>query len=434
MVISWRQKVILSSQRFIKTVYRFCVLGALTLIVSTLRVTVVYAEPLSFNAALELAQQRAPELIAQAASVEAARSSAIAAGRWPDPKLVVGIDNLPATGADQWNLTRDFMTMRKIGIMQEIPNRASRAAQTDVAAAAVDRALSEQQIRVRSVRRETALAWLQRYYLEQRVKLFDELEHENQLFADTVQAQLISGKGSAADVVIPKQEAAELADRRDELTAAIAKAKAVLRRYVGIAGDEVLTVDAPVLAIDPEHLRTHVHEHPELKVFEPMMAMAHAELREARAAKRPDWGVELAYAKRGPQFSDMVSLQLSIGLPLFTTHRQDPQIDAKRQAINQVTAEREAMLRDHTQELESDLADYDALVRQLARMQANRLPLAAQKVELQFASYRSGKSDLSAVLTARRELIAERLKQLDLESQHAALIAKLYFAYGEDTP
>jgi outer membrane protein TolC len=148
--------------------------------------------------------------------------------------------------------------------------------------------------------------------------------------------------------------------------------------------------------------------------------------------KQPDWGVELAYAKRGRAFSDMVSMQVTVGLPLFTRARQNPEIAVKRQAVTKVSAERDAMLRDHTQELETDLADYDALTRQLARMQTMRLPLAQQKGDLQFASYRAGKGDLNAVLTARRELIAERLKQLDLDSQRAAIAARLYFAYGEN--
>ena len=34
----------------------------------------------------------------------------------------------------------------------------------------------------------------------------------------------------------------------------------------------------------------------------------------ARAANKPDWGLEVAYAQRGPQFSNMLSVQVSIGL------------------------------------------------------------------------------------------------------------------------
>jgi outer membrane protein TolC len=52
-------------------------------------------------------------------------------------------------------------------------------------------------------------------------------------------------------------------------------------------------------------------------------------------------------------------------------------------------------------------------------------------VRLQFASYRAGKLDLTDVLTARRELIDQQLKGMELEASQTAAAAKLYFTYGE---
>jgi cobalt-zinc-cadmium efflux system outer membrane protein len=406
----------------------FRVLFLLSFVTAT---SAVRAAPLSFQSALELATQATPDIALQTAEVEAARSAAIAAGRLPDPKLAVGIENLPATGEDRWSLTRDFMTMRKIGLMQDVPNLRKRQAQSDIAAAAVTRAETERGARILTIRRDAALAWLNRFYVEQRGALFDDLDRENRLFDDAVHAQLAGGRGMPADLVGPKQEAADLADRRDELDSEIAKSKAMLKRWVGAAAEEPLEGDPPALTLDAEHLQTHVHEHPELAVYVPMMEMAQAEVHEAEAMKRPDWGVELAYGRRGGAFSDMVSLQFTLGLPLFPRTRQNPQIEAKRQALNRVDAERESMLRDHTQELEGDLAEYGALTRQVERMKTVRLPLARQKADYQFASYRAGKADLTAVLGARRELIDQQLKQIEVEGQHAAIVAKLYYIYGE---
>lgn len=390
----------------------------------------VSAEPLSFAAALQIATQSSPDIASQGANVEAARASSVAAGRLPDPKLTVGVENLPVTGAEKGSLTRDFMTMRKVGVMQDLPNTAKRQAQVDEAEAGIAKAEAERRLSILTVRRDTALAWLDRYYLERRGALFDELDHENQLFAQGVQALFSGGRGMPSDVVAPKQEAADIADRRDELAAEIGKSRAVLQRWVGAAAEEPLAGEPPALTLDTKHLREHVHEHPDLAVFVPMTEMAQAAVHEAEAAKRPDWGVELSYGRRGAQFSDMVSLQFTIGLPLFAKTRQDPKIQAKRQELTRVETEREAMFRDHTQELESDLAEYDVVTRQLARLRETHLPLARQKVDLQFASYRGGKEDLSSVLAARRELIDLRLRENELESKRAAAAAKLYYFYG----
>jgi outer membrane protein TolC len=388
------------------------------------------AQGLTFSSALELATKSSPDIAAQTASVEAARSASLSAGRLPDPKLAFGIDNLPVTGPEQGSLTRDFMTMRKIGLMQDIPNGAKRASLTAIAEAELARAQAENRVTMLSVRRDAAVAWLTRYYLERRAALIDELAQENRIFAQMTEAQFAAGRGMPADVVAPKQEAAEIEDRRDELSAEIAKAKAGLKRSVGTTGDDPLAGDPPVLAIDTQRLRGHVHEHPDLAVFIPMAQAAQAEIHEAEATKRPDWGVELSYGRRGAQFSDMVSLQFTLDLPVFTGTRQDPRIAAKRQDLARVEDQRESMLRDHTQELEAEVADYDVMTRQLTRLDELHLPLAAQKVDLQLASYRGGKAEVSAVLSARRESIDVRLKRIELEGRRAITAAKLFYFYG----
>jgi outer membrane protein, heavy metal efflux system len=388
------------------------------------------AESLSFEAALRIATQSSPDVAGQTANVEAAKSASTAAGRLPDPKLAVGVENLPVTGADQWSLTRDFMTMRKVGVMQDVPNGSKRAAQRAVADAVIARAEAERRSSILTVRRDTAVAWLERYYLERRVALFDDLARENRIFASAVQTQLAAGRGLPADVVEPGQEAADIADGRDELAAQIAKSKAVLKRWVGAVSEEPLSGEPPLLVLDSGHLREHVHEHPDLAVFVPKTLLAQAEVHAAEANKRPDWGVEVAYGRRGSAFSDMVSLQFTLDLPLFAKNRQDPQIRAKREELTRVEMERDAMLRDHTQELEGDLAEYDVASRQLARLRDTRLCLAQQRASYMLASYRGGKAELTAVLNARRELIDTRVKQIELEAKRAIAAARLYYFFG----
>ncbi len=392
------------------------------------------ANALSFAAALHIAEQQTPSLSAQAAHVSAAQASAIPAAELPDPKLIVGADNVPISGADRGSLSRDFMTMEKIGVMQDVPNGDKRQARADVANAEIAKAQAEQQIERLHVRQETAQAWLNRLYLERRLIVLGELDHENQLLGDTVRAQLRTGKGAAADALMPQQEAVELADRRDELQQAITQAKAALRRWIGDDAYLPLAGESPVFPFDPTQLHRHLHHHPELAAFGPMTEMAEAEVRQAEAEKKSDWGVELNYQRRGPMYSDMVSLQFTYDLPVFTGSRQTPRIEAKRQALLQVDSERQAMFREHTAELDSDLAQYTTFVNRLTRLRDIRLPLAQQKVELQMASYRAGRGDLSAVLAARREWIEARLRQIELEGQQAALVAKLYLAYGENAP
>lgn len=391
------------------------------------------AAPLSFNAALELAERQSPKLHANAAQIETARSMAVPAGALPDPKVFIGIDNFPVSGPDAGYLQRDFMTMQKIGVMQEVPNGDKRRARESVAAANIDVANAQSRINRLAVRRDTALAWVDLYYLQRKSDVFNELEHENLLLAQVVQAQIASGRSQVADAVVPKQEAAQLADQRDDLVRDVTQARAKLRQFVGVAADDGLAGDPPALAVDAQHLREHLHHHPELLAFAAETRKAEAEVSEAQSLKEPDWGIELAYQRRAPQFGNMVSIQFTFDLPVSPATRQDPLIAAKQRELSRIDAERDDMLRDHASELEGALAEYAALTRQLERARQTALPLSEQKVSLQTASYQAGKGDLSAVLTARRERIDQRLRVIELEAEQARTAVRLHFAFGEDT-
>ena len=307
-----------------------------------------HAAPLSFNAALDIAERQSPNLASNRAQIAAAQSSAIPAGALPDPKIFAGIDNYPVSGPDRGRLNADSMTMQKIGVMQDFPNAAKRQARVAVAEASIETAQAQRQVERLKLRRATALAWLNRYFLERKISLFDDLDKENLLLADAVRAQIASGRTQVADSVMPKQEAAQLADRRDELIRDLVKAKSGLRRYVGGEADEPLVDALPELRIDADHLRDHLHKHPELEAYSAESHKAEAELRQAQAMKKSDWGVELAYQRRDPRFGNMVSVQFTFEIPVSPATRQDPLIAAKQQELYRIDADREAMLRDPT--------------------------------------------------------------------------------------
>ena len=403
-------------------------------IISSIAFMDASAEPLSFSKALQLAEQNAPTLSMQQAEIEFARYTAIPAGELPDPRLFAGIENFPVSGPASGSLTEDFMTMEKIGIVQEIPNSDKRNARISAAEAAVDRASTLQLIELLRVRRETALAWISRYIVERKLGLFDELEYENRLLVEAVNTQQIAGSGTATDPVLPREEAAMLAEWHDELVRDQTDAIAKLRRWIGVDAGQPLAGDPPDWPVSQEILEHRLHQHPELIVFEPMGRMIDAEIKEAEAMKKPDWAVEFAYQNRDDSFGDMVSLQFTLDLPIFPGRRQDPQIAARRAERLKLDAEREATFREHTEMLESDLAEHEQLSRALLRQQETFLPLAQEKVDLALAAYRVNKADLMSVVTARRGLIDARVRMIDLEGQRARSAARLHFTYGGDLP
>lgn len=392
------------------------------------------AAPLTFAEALHLAEDTAPSLSAQAARLQAANSAAIPAGAFPDPQLLLGVQNYPVGGPERWSLEQDSMTMQMVGVMQQVPNRAKRQARVEVAEAAIERAWAEGRVERLNVRQATAQAWIAAYSVERKQALLQELLRENRLLEDAVRAQIAGGRGQAADAVTAQQEAAALEERQDELSRLRAQARAALRRWIGTAAEQPLAGSLPQWPIDAAHYSDKLQQHPELTASLPATREAEARVREAVAEKHSDWSWELDYQRRGREFGDMLSVQVSIDLPLFPGSRQNPKIAAKHAELNALEAEREALLRAHAEQLENDLADYQRLERAVRRSQDSLLPLAEQKVQLNMASYRAGKGDLSALIAARRERVEARLKQIDFEEQRALTSSRLYFAYGEAKP
>lgn len=391
------------------------------------------AAPLSFQQTLALAEREAPTLALTTARIEASRQAARSAGELPDPKLSVGLENVPISGPDRYRLTRDFMTMQRLGWMQEFPSRAKREARSAVAQARIARAEAERAVAQSLVLRETALAWIQRRAVERQLKQLQTLRDENRLLDAAVAAQLRGGKGMASDALMPRQEAAMLDEREDQLRAQLAQAGAALRRWVGEGAEASPSGELPAWPLEADGLQARLDRHPEFRVQEAMAQMLAAETREAEAMKRPDWALELGYQRRGARYGDMVSVMVSIDLPLFPESRQNPQIAAKRAEQQALDAEREALLREHQQLLVGELAELQRAERALQRARGELLALAEQRVELLSAAYRGGRGSLVELIAARRERAELLLKTLAMEADRDAIAARLHFSFDPST-
>jgi outer membrane protein, heavy metal efflux system len=347
-----------------------------------------------------------------------------AAATLPDPRLAAGIENLPMAGPDRWSATRDSGTMQRLALMQEVPNRAKREARQQVAEARVERERATRAVTALTVKREAALAWLGVYHAERRLALLAELRRENQLLQDTLPARIAGGQSQPGDLTMARQEALTIADRGDELARDVRRARAELRRWVGVRADDPL-VGPPLLpGVAAETVRGGLHRHAELLAYGPMRDMANAEMAEADAEKRGDWAWEVAYSRR-PRYDDMVSFQLSFDLPWQRDRRQQPAVEGKRQEALRIEAEREEALRRHAAEVDAMLADAAALEAQLARLQGTGLALSEERVRLATASYQAGRGDLGAVLAARTQAVDVRLRAIELEAQHDAVRVRL---------
>src|SRR5437899_5599118 len=177
--------------RFTRSLVCFCILG---LAVSAPLAYAAATEPLSFAVALKIGEKTSPRLAAQGAALAAATELVPRARELPDPKLRMGVDNLPVNGADRFRYDSDFMTMRKIGVMQDFPNAEKRRLRGERAALEREVEAANLDAQRAGLRREIALAWLEPSFAQQARAPLVELVRERQLQVDTLSAAIAAGR------------------------------------------------------------------------------------------------------------------------------------------------------------------------------------------------------------------------------------------------
>ena len=383
------------------------------------------AYALSFVEAREIAEQQSPRVSAQRLQIDAVESAQKAAGTLPDPKLSVGLENLPISGMDRWSLTRESMTGQRLALMQEVPNQAKRAAKVASAQARVERERAALVLQRLQIRQELGLAWIAAQAVEQRDQLLAELLAENRRLQDSLPARVAGGSAQAGDLLTAQQEALALSDRRDDLQRDRSKARAMLRRWVGPRADESLQGGTGPLIHPVAQLRAELSSHAELALYPTMQSMARAESHEAQSESRGDWSWEIAYSRRDRRWGDMVSFQVTFDLPWQKDRRQTPMIQAKQRELERLEAEQEDVSRRHLQELDDSAAELQALDSQIERLKSTGLQLAQGRAELALGNYRAAKGDLGAVLGARAQVLETRLRLIDLQAQRDGVTTRL---------
>ena len=390
-------------------------------------------EPLSLEEALALASRQSPQLAAQRHAIDAARHAVVPARELPDPKLFFGVDNLPVTTSDAFSLTQDFMTMRKIGIVQDFTRGQKRELKGQLAERIAERESAMLIDSLAGLRRDVAAAWVQRYFAERMGRLIAEQVQEASLQRDAMRAGMRSNRTQPADLLAVEITLQSLSDKHAQYDKESARAKAMLARWLGAAADRPLAEFAPDnLPLEESSLTGHIEQHPHVQFLERQIAIAQTEASIAQAATKPDWSLELAYQQRGPTFSNMVSVQVSIDLPIFQSRRKYPDIAAKAAQVEQARNLKDDAVRSHLAEAHAALTDWQAARDRTKQYDEALLPLARESVKTALAAYRGGRGGLTAVLEARRTELDLKVQRLQLAAEQATAYAQLlYFVHAE---
>ena len=387
------------------------------------------APALTLAEAQHLALQRSRQLAVHDLSADAARQMAVAAGQLADPVLKAGIDNLPVSGVDRFSLGRDFMTMRRVGISQELTSADKRRRRTELYEQEGAKAMAAKRATIASIQRETAWAWLELHFAVKAERLIAEQAIQAQNEIEAAEAAYRGARGGLADITAARVALALTRDRASEAVRRRRNAAIMLSRWTGAEpGDEL--AELPAMADVGFHsatLETTLARHPELAVLAQQERIARAEANLADANRTTDWNVEVAFQQRGQGYSNMVSVGISVPLQWDQPQRQDRELGAKLALAEAARAESEEARRAQLAGIRTLLAEWESDRERHQRFEQEVLPLSRQRTEAALAAYRGGKAALADVLASRRNELDTALQALQLHAQTARAWAQLNY-------
>lgn len=388
------------------------------------------AANLALGDAVARALDAAPELARAQALGTAASERAASAAQLSDPELLLGLDNVPIDGEDAGSLSADFMTMRRVGLMQRFEGAGKRRADQVAADAAValrDAAVDATRV---AIARMAAQAWFDWALACERLRLLEVQRHRYELHVEAADAR-VAGGGGTLDAISARRELAEFDGRLDAARGARDEAAALLARWLGA---EVAAEPEALPALDalPDAFAATTTEMlPEVVEGERRLQRAAALAERARLDRRPDWALEASYADRGSQYSDMVSVGVRIDLPLRASQRQDREYAARLAERDAAEAQLELRRRQREGEIEALRARWQSATARVARYRTSIEPLALAEAEAALAAYRGGESSLGEALEAAHSAERAGLDALDTLADQASAWVELRYLLPE---
>ena len=406
---------------------------------------------------IAVARVASPQLRAARARVEAARARIAPAGARPDPMLMAGIQNFPVTEPG----FTDFMTMKMVGIGQIIPYPGklplrTRAAELELSAARAE--LEGDQLEVEEA---VEAAYYDLAYIDRALEI---IERNRQLLVDFIkvtETRYSVGTGGQEDVLRVRVEAARLGEEAvaliEQRRAALARLNAVLDRPSGTPVTEpavprrvaraaiadsaarvrfvsatlgARAADSPFPPLETLQAAA-VRQNPMLRAHEAMIAAQAARVELARKDYLPDFDVSLSYGQRNG-FSDMVSAQISIPIPLQKGRKQDQLVAEARSELAALEAEhseranglRAEVARLHA-ELERDRAQLALYVKAI-------LPQGRAALTSATGGYQVGRADFLSLLDTQATLFNYETSYFRVLSDFAKTLAELERVVGEE--
>jgi len=400
----------------------------------------VIRQVLTLKAATEQAVQDNPDLAQMQARAQAMAAVPSQMGALPDPKISFNAMSLPV---DSFDTRQVDMTQIGAGISQAFPFPGKLALREQAAAFEAEAATQNvTEVRWRLLS-EVKTTWWLIFYLDRALQIVDSNYALLQQFVQIARTKYEVGEGLQQDVLLAQLELSKLLDQQLMLKASRRNAAASLNALLDKPANEEVRlpdkVEVQLPIIKPENLLYQQAEISRAILEGNRLGINAAQSRLDLAKKDylPDFNLGASYGARantpaGDRRSDLLSLNLSMNVPIFAAQKQAKAVDQRNSELMQ----EKYALQDQWNKVRSQISqgynDYRRAKDQVVLFETGIVPQARQTVASMLAGYQVNKVDFLNLVRSQITLFEYETQYWKAFTEANQSLAQLNAAVGEE--
>lgn len=346
-----------------------------------------------------------PEIKAAQQEREAAQQRIAPAEALDDPQVEVGVLYMPIAASP---FRSEDMTMKMIGLSQNLPFPGKRGLRKDVASKNAEAVEHGYQETINRVVRDLKTAYFDLGLTIEMTKLVEKNKLILEGFLHLAEDHYRVGLGSQADALKAQTQVSRMQDELLRLARERPVIEAELIRTLGRHPNVTAVIPAPLHIheelLNLEALReTALAQRPQLLALQSLVARSDKVLDLAHKDYYPDFTPRLMYGQResrldGTGRADEVSFTVTINLPVWRKNKLEPRVAEALALRNQAMNLHQAQSNEIAAKLRQQVATTEQNFKSTRLYQTTILPQARLTVESALAAYRVNRVDFLTLL------------------------------------
>jgi outer membrane protein, heavy metal efflux system len=395
---------------------------------------------LTIEAATQKVTQDNPDLAQMLARAQAMAAIPSQEGSLPDPQISFNAMSLPV---DSFNIQQVDMTQMSFGLSQAIPFPGKLALKEQVANYEAEAAnLNADEVRLRLIS-DVKTLWWQVFYLDRALEIVASNHSLLHQFVDIARTKYEVGEGLQQDVLLAQLELSKLLDRKIGLTGLRRSTVARLNALLDQPANQLVQVPA-TLPLQLPDIKTENQLYQQAETAKPLLAgerqginAAQSRLELAHKDLLPDFNVEAAYGARanmpdGTRRSDLLSLGVSMNVPIFAGSKQEKAIDQRTSELMQQRYSLQDKWNGVRAQISQSHSDYQRAQQQFVLFDTGIIPQARQTVASMLAGFQVSKVDFLNLVRSQITLFEYETQYWKAFTEAQQALAQLSADVGED--